>query len=155
MDETFRKHVEALEPAFRQLVTMEPVTVARLPQDMPEAGIYLFSEGDKHLYVGRTKRMRSRLQTHCRPSSGHNSATFAFHVARERTGRTEATYEPNGSRADLEKEPEFAAAFTEAKKRVRAMNVRFVDMPDSMRQALLEMYAALALGTPHNDFDTH
>ena len=74
--------VEALEPAFRQLVTMEPVTVARLPQDIPKAGIYLLSERGRHLYVGRTNRMRARLQRHCRPSSGRNSATFAFHLAR-------------------------------------------------------------------------
>jgi len=99
--------------------------------------------------------MRSRLQEHCRPSSGHNSAPFAFRLARELTGKTAASYETEGSRGSLEIEPGFAAAFTAAKKRVRRMSVRFVAESDPMRQALLEMYVAVALKTPYNDFDNH
>lgn len=155
MNEAFRQTVEALAPALEQLLGMDPVTVASLPSRMPKAGVYLFSEGSEHLYVGRTKSMRSRLQSHCRPSSGHNSATFAFRLAREATGLTTATYTPNGSRTDLENHPAFAAAFKAAKERVRHMDVRFVEESDQMRQALLEIYVALALGTPYNDFDTH
>jgi hypothetical protein len=49
----------------------------------------------------------------------------------------------------------FAAAFTDAKARVRAMHVQFVEETDSLRQALLEIYVAVVLGTPYNDFNTH
>ncbi len=35
------------------------------------------------------------------------------------------------------------------------MDLRFVEETDPFRQALLEMYAAIALKTPHNDFETH
>ena len=35
------------------------------------------------------------------------------------------------------------------------MHVRYVYEPDPMRQALLEMYVSVSLGTPHNDFDNH
>ena len=155
MNETFQAHIEALEPAFERLVKMSPVTVATLPRKMPEAGIYLFSESDVHLYVGRSNRMRTRLQSHCRPSSGHYSAGFAFHLAREITRHTAATYTSHESRAELEREPQFATAFIESKERIRQMAVRFVGESDPMRQALLEMYTAVALGTQYNDFDTH
>jgi len=157
MDNRFRTNVEALHPCFERLTAMAPVTVLTLPprRGMPAQGVYLFSEGEKHLYVGRTNRLRPRLLEHGRPSSGHNTAPFAFRLAREAAGRTTATYQTDGSRSQLEADPRFAAAFTAAKQRVPAMNIRFVDEPDPLRQALLEIYVAVALQTPYNDFDTH
>lgn len=134
---------------------MEPVTVATLPREMPTSGIYLFSESGQHLYVGRTNTIRKRLQNHCRPSSGHNSATFAFRLARQLTGQTNATYTAAGSRSFLQSHPEFGPVFVAQKERVRNMSARFVSEPDPMRQALLEMYVSVSLGTPHNDFDNH
>ncbi len=134
---------------------MEPVTIATLPREVPQAGIYLFSDAGKNLYVGRTNTIRKRLQNHCRPSSGHNSATFAFRLAREITGLSQATYTAKGSRQELEHDPKFSPIFIKQKERVRNMNVQFVSEPDPMRQALLEMYAAVSLDTPHNNFDNH
>jgi len=134
---------------------MEPVTVATLPMDAPMSGIYLFSEADQHLYVGRTNTIRKRLQNHCRPSSGHNSATFAFRLARQITGQTIPTYAEQGSRSALENDPQFSPVFIAQKARVKNMNVRYVSEPDPMKQALLEMYVSVSLATPHNDFDNH
>ena len=155
MDKRFRDCVELLHPLFQQLMRMEPVKVGGLPHNMPTAGIYLFSEKEKHLYVGRSNRMRARLQEHCRPSSTHNSAPFAFTLARKSTGQRQASYMKAGSRSELEKIPEFRQAFDRTKARVRRMDIRYVGEADPTRQALLEMYVAIALGTPHNDFDTH
>ena len=157
MDNRFRTNVEALHPCFERLTAMAPVTVLTLPPErgMPAQGVYLFSEGEKHLYAGRTKRLRQRLQEHGRPSSGHNTAPFAFLLAREETGRKTATYQTSGSRGELEADPRFAVDFTAAKQRVRAMDIRFVEQTDPLRQALLEIYVAVALQTPYNDFDTH
>lgn len=155
MNETFRRHVEALDPSFQALLSQAPATCEHLPRDIPRRGIYLFSESERPLYVGRSNRIRKRLQDHSRPSSGHNSASFAFRIAREVTGKMKATYSQKGSRAELENDPEFRLAFDAAKARVRAMEVRYVEETDPMRQALLEMYAALSLKTPYNDFDNH
>lgn len=155
MDKQFRDYVELLDPLFEQLMRMDPVKVGGLPHNMPAAGIYLCSEKEKHLYVGRSNRMRARLQEHCRPSSTHNSAPFAFTLARKATGQSKASYLPSGSRKELEKEPVFKEAFDHAKTRVRRMDIRYVGEADPTRQALLEMYVAIALGTPHNDFGTH
>ena len=134
---------------------MEPVTVATLPRETPLSGIYLFSEGNQHLYVGRTNTIRKRLQNHCRRGSGHNSATFAFRLTRQLTGQINATYTEHGSRAYLQNHPEFGPVFMGQKERVRNMSIRYVSEPDPMRQALLEMYVSVSLGTPHNDFDNH
>ncbi len=46
-------------------------------------------------------------------------------------------------------------AFNAAKKRVRAMEFRAVEESDQTKQALLEVYCAITLKTPHNDFGTH
>ncbi|WP_161949904.1 GIY-YIG nuclease family protein [Desulfofustis glycolicus] len=134
---------------------MKPVSVVTLPRQMPMAGIYLFSEKDCHLYVGRTNNLRRRLQNHCHPSSGHNSATFAFRLARELTGIVQPTYVSKGSRVSLQQHPVFGPEFLTQKKRVREMQVRFVEESDPMKQALMEMYVSVSLSTPHNDFDNH
>ncbi len=155
MQANFRQFLEHLEPKFQALVTMSPVRFASLPPRMPERGIYLFSEGPKHLYVGRTNRLKKRLAGHCRPSSTHYSATFAFRIARIETGMLRATYTQAGSRADLAADETFAAAFRRARERVAAMDLRFVEETEAVRQALLEIYAAIVLQTPFNDFDNH
>ena len=119
-------------------------------------GVYLFSENGRHLYVGRTNDVKARYSGHCRPGAHHGIAAFAFRLARESTGQLKPTYRPGaGSRSALAADPEFKLAFLEAKARVRAMDFRYVDEPDPVRQAVLEIYCAVALETPYNDFDNH
>jgi hypothetical protein len=60
-----------------------------------------------------------------------------------------------GSRTGLMQNPVFAAAFIEAKERIRRMEYRYVEEPEQNRQALLEIYCAIVLSTPYNDFKTH
>jgi hypothetical protein len=86
MNDRFCKLLESLEPSCQKLLEMKPVCARPLPKDIPQAGIHLFSEGGFNLFVGRSNRMRQRLQEHCRPSSTHNSAPFAFKLARKETG---------------------------------------------------------------------
>lgn len=107
-----------------------------------------------HLYVGRTNRMRDRLQEHARPGSTHNLAPFAFRLAREATGQVAASYVPEGSRSSLENDPNFKKAFIAEKYRLRSMDVRFVEETDPLKQALLEIYVSVVLRTPHNSFET-
>jgi hypothetical protein len=155
MHSAFQHFVDGLEPKFRTLLAMTPVCYATLPRDMPERGVYLFSDGEKHLYVGRTNRIRRRLAGHCRPSSTHFSATFAFRIAREETGRVKASYSSVGSRAALVTDTVFGPAFVRAKARLASLDLRFVEELDPVRQALLEIYVAVVLKTPYNDFDNH
>ncbi|HKW34594.1 MAG TPA: GIY-YIG nuclease family protein [Candidatus Acidoferrum sp.] len=155
MHEHFKQYVESLHPSFERLMEMSPVKMSALPKRLPEKCVYLFSEGEQTLYVGRTRRLRQRLRQHSVAGAQHNQAVFAFKLAREVTGRTVAAYSIKGSRAALSVEPLFAEAFTQAKARVRKMDLRFVEETDPLRQALLEIYVSIVLGTKYNDFDTH
>ena len=55
----------------------------------------------------------------------------------------------------LQNEPAFKDIFQEAKERVGRMNVRVVEISDPIEQTVFELYAALKLGTPYNDFENH
>ena len=156
MEAEFARYAEALHPSFERLVAMPPVTIATLPHDAPKECVYLFSENGRNLYVGRTRHMRQRMRQHSIPSARHNQAVFAFRLAREATGRLIAMYTGDGTRALLAaSDPAFVAAFTDSKRRIRAMQVRYVEETDPLRQALLEIYASIVLATPYNDFNTH
>jgi hypothetical protein len=155
MNPQFAQVVESLEPSLRRLISMQPVTFSTLPKVIPASGIYLFSEGGRDLYVGRSRNIRGRLGRHCRPGATHRMAAFAFRLAREEAQRVQASYKPEGSRSALMLEDTFVAAFIAAKERIRAMHIRFVQEADPIRQTILEVYTAVALRTPYNDFDTH
>ena len=60
-----------------------------------------------------------------------------------------------GARERLRADLEFMASFERAKARVRAMEFRAVEESNQTRQALLEVYCAIALNTEYNDFGTH
>lgn len=153
MDQRFQKLVEDLHTKFEALIAMEPVTIASAPKDSPEGGVYLFSEDECNLYTGRTKRnIRDRLRDHV---SSADDCPFAWHLAREATGNTVASYKPEGSRKHLLGQPHFKKAYEEAKQRIRKMQVRFVSEPNPLRQALLEIYVATVSESKFNDFDTH
>ena len=153
MNEEFAEAVKDVENKCSILLSSPTYSMAALPAQMPMAGIYLFSEEGEALYVGRTNSLRKRLQYHMKNS--HNQATFAFLLAREETGNIKASYQPNGSREDLLKQPLFRKAFDMARERIRSMDVQFVEEPNPIRQALLEICVALRAKARYNDFDNH
>lgn len=155
MNKRFATLIESLHPSLTALLAMKPVTSSTLPRAAPRSGIYLFSEGREHLYVGRSNRLPDRVRNHGKDTSRQNVASFAFLIVRRDTGNHQATYTAAGSRNSLVADPVFAAAFLEAKRRISRMSVRYVEEGDQLRQALLEMYVHVALGTTFNDFDTH
>ena len=155
LHDAFRQYVESMQESFERLTGMEPVTIGTVPRDAPSECIYLFSEGARDLYVGRTRRLRRRLRDHSTPAAQHNQAAFAFRLAREMTGHLTAAYSTETSRVALSSDGEFAAAFVGAKRRIREMQLRYVEERDPLRQALLEIYVAVVLKTPYNDFSTH
>jgi hypothetical protein len=155
MDQRFAAIVNSLHSKFEMLIGQAPSGHKRLPKGMPKRGIYLFSEGDDHLYIGRTNRLRERYGDHTRPSSSSDSAPFAFKLARLATGKLKASYGGDQSRKGLLTDPVFFEAFRKAKDQVRAMDYRFVEEVDPTTQALLEAYCCIVLRTKFNDFDTH
>jgi hypothetical protein len=155
MHGAFRQLLVELEPKRRQLLAMPPVTRDRLPNGMPLKGVYLFSEADRHLYVGRSNSLRKRIGLHCRDSARENMASFAFRLAKEQCGVGSATYRKGLGRAEVVLREDVARAFAAAKRRIRGMCLRFVEETDAVRQMLLEAYVAVIHKTPYNDFDNH
>ena len=60
-------------------------------------------------------------------------------------------------REDLARDPEFKPLFDEAKRRVREMDIRVVEIHDPIEQTVFEIYAHLKLETPaeFNSFENH
>jgi hypothetical protein len=152
----FASHVESLPLKLEALLAMPPVTPTSLPRGMPSCGIYLLSEPGQHLYVGRSNKLRQRVAAHRRASSTHGMATFAFLLAREATGNLLPTYKKGSlSRDGLMVTESFKDAFDSALLRICGMELRYIEEVDQVRQTLLEVYVAVALGTPYNHFKTH
>jgi hypothetical protein len=80
------------------------IAMGTLPRDMPKSGVYLFTEQDRHLYVGRSNGLRGRHGRHCRPGATHRQAAFAFQLAREATGRTAVALPGHGQSAEKVRE---------------------------------------------------
>lgn len=123
---------------------------------MFKRGVYLFSEDETAYTSAEVTISTKRIGRHCRPGATHRMAALAFRLAREATGNLKATYKKGeGSRSALIEDAKFVAAFDTVKARIRKINLRFVEENEPVRQALLEIYVAVVLNTPHNDFDNH
>jgi hypothetical protein len=155
MKQLFRTVMAEVERLYDALINAPSFRCARAPKSLAgKPGIYLFSESGRSLYVGRTDDLRKRLANHRHRS--HNTATFAFLLARHETGKRAASYHASGSRADLLKNDQiFCAAFDRARERIAEMDVRVVVESHPVRRALLEIYAAFVTRAKHNDFENH
>lgn len=151
MNEKFQQIIDSLQPKLEQLLSLDAVNPTRLPADIPLRGVYLLSEGDKHLYVGRSNSIPTRIRNHYRGK--HRQAAFAFKLARDQTGLTIPSYRQAGSRDDLMTKSEFVAAFHNAQTRISRMDLRFVEETNEIRQCLLEVYVSVALTTPFNRWE--
>ena len=127
-------------------------------KSLPSKGVYVFYENGQPMYVGRTgesskQTMRERIGQHTRDGSRSNQATFAFQLLQEKLGVQTGHGAPLTREAFAEAHK---AGFIEQKRRVRKMEVRAVEVEDSVVQTIFEVYAALTLGTTrYNSFDTH
>jgi hypothetical protein len=126
------------------------------PKAPRAAGVYLFvnyvEDEPEPWYVGQTRNIRDRLNNHCQPSSGHGKAHFAFNIAR---GDLETRgMDLRGTRKDVEEREVFRERFTEAKKQVDALEVRFACCEDPELRTVFEVFAAVRLGTRYNSFQT-
>jgi len=153
--------VAQLPGLLEELLVAPAARVSEHPP-IPEApGIYLFSEAgygevvrEKAIYVGQSRKLRSRLKNHTRLGGKNSVATFAFLVAR--TDAEQAGVDTKRYREILEQDEDFIAHFEAAKSRVAEMQVRFILLDGPIERSLFEIYAAMALDTlVYNSFETH
>jgi len=146
---------------FEDAIKTFPATLERLTASpphrpgarLPKQGVYVFSENDRAVYVGRSNNIPARYRHHTGPKSRTNEAALALLIARKEMGRI-VSY-AKGARQRLLEDSEFMNAFERAKEKVRKMTFRAVEERNQERQALLEIYCAMTLEAPFNDFGTH
>ena len=155
LDQAFLSAAAELHSKLESLIAAKPFIYQKRPRGLPSHVVYLFSDGDAPLYVGRSRNFSQRLGNHCRPSSTANQSSFAFKLGCEASALIPTPYAGPHTRQKLLQSAEFISGFSLAKARLNEMQIRFVEEEDSVRQALLEIYCAVALRTPYNDFETH
>jgi len=107
--ERFNQLVAKLPELLMELKSKPFITRDNLA-GIPQKGVYIFYENGKALYVGRSNRLKQRIQQHGRRSSMHNSASFAFRLAKEMMARGQDILSYI-TRRELETAPGFAEPF--------------------------------------------
>ncbi len=143
------KHIPII---FSQL-EKAPLLARGQVRNLPKKGVYVFYENSKPIYVGRSRNIPNGILIHSRPSSGHNSASFAFLLAKEEA--LNSGHDIGLIRAKLEKESFFKEIFSDEKNRVAKMRIKAIRIENPETQAIFEIYASKTLKTRYNDFDTH
>ena len=115
---------------------------------VPKEGIYVFYEDGQALYVGRAGKgtIWKRLRDHSNPGSKASQTPLAVRLVKDCIGK-----ETKGLTAKKIGET-YPSEFMDQKDRVRNMEVRAVEITDCTTRAAFEIFSALALGTPYNDF---
>ena len=150
----FQAAVEQMPALLAALQTAPSLRVAEHPPIPKVAGIYLFSEGKRPIYVGQSRNLRNRLRQHTWEKSRENAASFAFNIAKREAAKDGVDTTP--WRAILEADPDFVPYFASARASVAAMSVQFIELEDPVVRTLFEVYVALALGLHEfNSFETH
>jgi len=158
MSDLFHERLRHIEAKFCELKTSAPCDITDTPKT---AGVYVFYENGKPLYVGKSDNIAKRMGNHRRPSSRHNQATFAARIAEdelEKKGYKLKKYIPTKSLEHYTKHPQFDEVFNAAKERIKKMTICWVEEKESTNQTILEIYAAVTLGTiekGYNNFENH
>lgn len=118
------------------------------------SGIYAFYENGKPIYVGRANNIRKRIQWHTRESSGSESASFAFNLAKmDYSKKGEITKK----RKELMEIEEFLEIFRAHKLNLTNIEFKCIALENDILQTMFEPYLAFKLGTYpiNNTFENH
>jgi hypothetical protein len=153
LEPTFSNLWDSANACLNSLKLMQEIDFANALKVAPEKpGVYVLFENNKPTYVGRARKLRSRLKGHV--SGTAQASTFAFVLARNVTGK-KPSYKTKGSRADLLKnDPVFKAEFDKSIAQIRNMKIKYLEIENDNLQYFFEFYCAIELQTPHNKFRT-
>ena len=148
MDTIFWEAIDKMKPLMDDLRESEERRCQNY-SEAPQKGIYVLYENCEPIYVGRSNKMRRRIQEHGADSSDWHSATFAFKLLRE------ALNYPKGKAEGIAKDNK--EEYRRQRERVRAMTFRAVSITDQLEQTLFETYAIIemCIASKYNDFATH
>jgi ketopantoate reductase len=119
------------------------------------------------MYVGRTNSLIRRLQMHGRGNPYSAALTMAmvkemyfriWHPNHTDTPMNDLWAIPafyNMQTNQVMQNPDFQNVFGVAREQVENMEMQVVQIENQHEQAMFEIYAHVALGTPYNSFRTH
>ena len=152
VNEELRSVLAQMEPLLIELQACSAETFATRTK-LPDRGVYVFCEGDKALYVGRSNQVWERIRIHGVKGANQEQANFAFRLLVKEYDLDTGHSAPVSRSQIAEK---YAAEFREQKQRVRNMTIKAVEITDDTESYFFEAYAILALGTTEfNKFEPH
>ena len=117
-----------------------------LPQDFQ--GCYVFVDETTPVYVGISRSVVQRLIQHVKRNT-HFDASLAYRMAA-------FNYPHDMSRGEAMKNEVFLRCFSEAKQKLAAMKVAFVEIKNDLELYVFEVYCSMQLDTAQwNSFKTH
>ncbi len=112
-------------------------------------GIYIFFDGKEPQYVGISRFVVARLQGHVKGKS-HHISSLAYRLALIEFEKING--EPfRGKRKDLD----FGKYIGPTQEKLKEMKVALLPILSDVEMYLFEVYCAMKLNTPYNDFRTH
>lgn len=155
MKEKFKNITDKMPLLLQSLLKQPPIIIDDIGiTPVPQKGVYVFFEGDKPIYVGRSNRMKQRLKEHSQKGSDRYSATLAFRIAKQEYFNSQKE-KGRKTNEQLMENSVFREKFEAAKSMIAKTRIRFIEIEDQVEQTIFEIYAALVLDTELNDFSTH
>ena len=152
MNEELRAVLAQMEPLLCQLGDCDEETFATR-RNLPNRGVYVFYEGGRPLYVGRSNQIWKRIQTHGRRGANNGQANFAFRLLAQKYN-LDIGHNAPADRNQVARD--YAEEFRAQKGRVRNMTNKAVGIADDTVSYFFEAYAILALNTTEfNRFEPH
>lgn len=153
--EQLKPYLTEMDSLFKELFEEFEISDLLKRKELPTyRGIYAFYENGKPIYVGRANNIRKRIQWHTRESSGSESASFAFNLAKmEFAKKNEITQQ----RKQLMQIEEFIEIFRKHKLNLTNIEFRCIAIENDILQTMFEPYLAFKLGTYpiNNTFENH
>jgi hypothetical protein len=146
----FDNYIEQLPGLLRHL-TAAPALLRDDLDGIPARGIYVFYEGDRAIWTGRSDNLKPYLKSQGQLGGDNFTAPIAFGFAKQ--AAIGAGYRFPTARQAI-RDSQFRPHFDREKARVAAMHIRVVEVTNPVLQNLLVIYTALALQTL-NTFETH
>ena len=157
MSVKFNQSVAKMPELFKVLESKPFLTrdnlgdIGKDPEKVHQEGVYVFYDNGKAIYVGRSNRLKTRLKEHSQ--EGFNrSATLAIRMAKKNMPTLQNEERKPSVGQLIKKNSVFREKFKAAKDKIAGMEIRCVEIPDQIEQAMFEMYAILELNTEFNDF---
>lgn len=152
--EQLKPYGEKMDSLFKELYNEFISSDFKTRSELPTyRGVYAFYKNKNPIYVGRSNNIKKRIHWHTRESSGSESASFAFNLAKKDYRESKIAK----TRKELMQIEEFVEIFKAHKINLRNIEFRCIEIQNDILQTMFEPYLALKLKTypTNNTFENH